>query len=223
MAVTLDYTAGTNLYNNVVPESPYQVSWSHTTSAGSNTLLLVAIQFWMTSQHLVSVTFGADNLTEYTGAGYNADGSNGTARFYYKINPTVQTADIVTTYSGSDGGVSYASLSWFGAHQTTPLYNPQNYTSLANSVTLTTVAGDMAIDTHNVAMGTVQGSGVLYTDTSASANNIGVGQYLLATGASTTLTWQNSNAQLNTDFGVVIQAAGGGGDGTIEAVRLYGP
>lgn len=228
MAVTLDTKSATNLFTDAM-EGTTQV-WSHTTNAGSNTLLLVFVSLWNLSGSLSSVTFGSDTLTEYTGGGTN--GAGALARIFYKINPTVQTANITVTWSVSGGGISYASASFFGAHQTTPLYNPQAYAAPSGntplSVVVTTAAGDMAID---LCEGTddnptVNDGGTLIVETSSQgAGESCCGHYLAASGASTTLTWAKSSGTggMNPDalsFGVAIQQAAGGG-GTPSGLPIH--
>lgn len=125
-------TVGTHSHGTSTGAEP--VSFSHEVTAGT-TLLLVAVSFGGAGDFVDSVVFnGTESLTKSEVASSNAHAS-----FWYKVNPTATTANVVATFSGTygdDRGIVITALNLSGTLAGTPMGADGNASS-ASAATIT--------------------------------------------------------------------------------------
>ena len=112
---------------------------SHTTTTGTNGVLIVAIEL-QTGDNVTGVTFNGTPLTQFNKVATTIASYQN--YFYYLINPgSGVTANIVVSCSGSRRIIAL-NADYTGVHQTTPLAVSTNNitTAAAGSLTLTTTA-----------------------------------------------------------------------------------
>lgn len=123
MAVTVDATSSSGSIGAVS-----SFNWNHTTSSGSNTVLVVVVTKTndTNDRTVTGVTFGADTLTRLQENRVAAPSHND-ADIWYEVNPTVQTAAITVTFNaGQNGTCEAGAISFFGAT------TPNNATNLSD-------------------------------------------------------------------------------------------
>lgn len=220
-----------------VSVTPYSVSvtqqvhtWSHTVAAGSNRLLLVAVQCWGNGQ-VASVTYGGAQVNPVLRVFPN-NTAKPTVELWGMIAPPVGTADVVITLLGS--GTNYvcaAALSYTGVDQLGPIgagASASAATGTACACNLTTLAANSWIvgakggyggDTYPHAPGAGVTERVdVRSGTSATADGgFCVGD--LAAGAAGAYTWSvDQNA--SDDWAVVVVELMEAGSGIPDARRL---
>ncbi|HEX9823253.1 MAG TPA: fibronectin type III domain-containing protein, partial [Actinomycetota bacterium] len=95
------------------------LTWSHTVGSGSNRVLIVGVSIRKSAKTVTNVTYGG--VDGFTQAGTQTfDATDHRVEIWYKIVPTIGTANIVVTLSGAEDAVAGA-VSFTGVHQTTPL------------------------------------------------------------------------------------------------------
>ncbi|MGE3842305.1 MAG: hypothetical protein AB7I50_12015, partial [Vicinamibacterales bacterium] len=94
------------------------LSWSHTVAAGSNRLLIVRTSHRDGNKSVTGVTFGGSALTKL--ADVNGPGNQNKVTLWYRLSPSVGTATVVVTLSGSVD-VAAAATSFTGVSQTAPV------------------------------------------------------------------------------------------------------
>src|SRR3954466_1840123 len=112
----------------------------------SKRVLVVGLTFGQGAPTGVGVTFGGVALT--LAAGTSATNGNAHTEIWYLIAPASGAANPAATWTGSHSVVMGAAA-FNGADQATPLTNGTfaTGTSTAPSVTITSAAGDMTLDT----------------------------------------------------------------------------
>jgi len=125
------------------------VTFSHTVPSGSDRLLVVGVSFDNDGLETVTgITYGGLALTK-AGSVNNSDDAR--AEIWYRVAPTVGTANVVVSLSGtlfSNRGIVVGALNLTGVHQTTPVGTFQSTTGGLNSASLnvtSSVAGDLVV------------------------------------------------------------------------------
>lgn len=134
-------TSGTNVSS---------LTGSHTVPSGTNRLLIVPVSARNGSDVVTSVTFDGTALTRLDIGDFFIGVS---AYLYYLIAPAETTADIVVTFSGSQGQAEAGAINITGAHQTTPFGTPVNNGAAAASSasqSVSSVSTELVIDVVSV-------------------------------------------------------------------------
>jgi hypothetical protein len=124
------------------------LTFSHTTPAGSDRMLVVGISFDNDDRDVTGVTYGGTPLT-FAGKRENSD--DATAEIWYLVSPPVTTANVVVTLSGSISssyGFVAAALPLNGVHQTTPTGTFQSSSGGGTSASLSVTSaasGDLVV------------------------------------------------------------------------------
>jgi MSHA biogenesis protein MshQ len=146
--------ASASVLSNVVPGTATvatgaavnSLTFSHTVASGSNRLLVVGVSFDNdNSETVTGITFGGAALTK---SGSIANSDDARAEIWYLIAPTVTTANVVVSLSGtlsSERGIVAGALNLTGVHQTTPVGTFQSDEADGNpaSLDVTSSAGDL--------------------------------------------------------------------------------
>jgi len=147
------------------------LTWSHTVGSGSNRVLMVGTSLRDGNKTVTTVTYGGTPLTR---RGFqNGAGNANRVEIWSLIAPSSGTANVVVSLSGTIDVVGGA-ISFSGVDQATPFgtFVSAQGTSTAPSVTATSAAGEVVLDT-------------LATDGDAASATVGAGQteqWNLATG-----------------------------------------
>ncbi len=131
------------------------LSWSHTTGAGNDRILLVAVDVFPSSgTPSVSVTYGGTALTRIT---YDVYSSNPRVNsyVYYLLNPAVGTRTVSVSFGSSTLAVGGA-VTYFNIDQAAPIQSSTNTGSSANPSVSITSSGDKILFAH---LGTRASSG----------------------------------------------------------------
>lgn len=137
MAVAFDAAA------DGAADSGSSVSYSHTCS-GSDRLLIVGVA-WRGTQTVSSVTYNGVAMTQV--AAHAAGGNNTRVKQYYLINPASGANTVSVTMSGATNLV-VGSISFNGAHQTTPLGTQATATGTSGnpSVSVSSASDEIVVD-----------------------------------------------------------------------------
>ncbi|MCW4004630.1 MAG: hypothetical protein NWE95_12040 [Candidatus Bathyarchaeota archaeon] len=128
--------------NSEVSTSGNSISWTHTTSAGSDRILLVAIDIFRASggspTTITSITYGGTALTPLATAVYD---SNPRVRsyVYYLLNPASGTRTISVNFASSTYAVG-GSITYTNVDQTTPFLTSNTNTGSGTSQSVTVTA-----------------------------------------------------------------------------------
>lgn len=131
-----------------------QISWNHTVgSGGTNRILVVGVSFRRSNSVTVTgITYGSSSLIYILAADSTDQNTKYRAELYYLIAPTVGTAAITVSFSGTDD-VEHAvgsGLSFTGVHQTTAIGTPNGAggtKTTAPSVTVSSATREVVVDT----------------------------------------------------------------------------
>jgi len=125
------------------------ITFSHTVPSGSDRLLVVGVSFDNdNSETVTGITYNGLALTK-AGSVNNSDDAR--AEIWYRVAPSVTTANVVVSLSGtlsSNRGIVVGALNLTGVHQTTPVGTFQSTTGGGNSASLSvtsSVAGDLVV------------------------------------------------------------------------------
>jgi hypothetical protein len=137
------------------------LTWSHTTSTGSDRLLVVGCSI-RGGVSISTVTYNGDSLT-YIRA--DQSGSDARSELWYMVAPDSGTYDIVVTKSTNQSTVCGATT-WTGVNQSTPLgtdngNNTSGPSATSISVDVVSAAGELVIDniaTQSTVSATADGS-----------------------------------------------------------------
>ena len=112
----------------------------------ANRVLVVGLTFGQGAPTGVAVTYGGVNLTLATGT--SVTNGNAHTEIWYLTDPSLTPSNIVATWTGNHDVVMGA-VAFNGADQTTPVTNgtSANSATTAISLTITSAAGDMTMDT----------------------------------------------------------------------------
>lgn len=185
MAITFDAATGNKVGSGTTN------TWSHTTGAGSNRILIVAVDTGLT---ITSVTYGGVALTQLGIEDYN--GNTEHLSLWYLLAPVSGAASVVATASGTTFIIA-ASASYAGVAQSstfgTLAKNNGVGTASTNAVS-TTSSNQTVVDTVN------NGAASAVTQTAGQtlriqpvSSGVGLGD-IAATGASMTLSWSFTNS-----------------------------
>ncbi len=170
------------------------LSWSHTTSAQNNRLLVVGLSINNPSVTATSITYNGSNLTKLTGR--SCDTSSGCEdELWYLVNPATGTNTISVTLSGASN-IGAGAATYYNVDQTTPLgaatTNSGNSTGAA-SVTVSSTTNQLVIDAF-----AANGFGTWANDPTQTqswlntSNVISGGSRKSGSSAITTMTWNNT-------------------------------
>ncbi|WP_186289687.1 cadherin-like domain-containing protein [Methylomonas koyamae] len=150
--------------------SASSLTWSHGVATGTNSALFVEIALDDPTVNVNSVTYGGVALTQ---VGRSAN--NHAVEIWTLVNPTVGSANIVVSLSGTTG-VAAGATNYNGVAQSTAYYGfvGASGTGTTASVTVASASGDLVIDSQ-------------YWQGIPSGGAVGSGQ---------TLLWQRQNAVL---------------------------
>ena len=118
-------------------------------SSASDLLLVVGLSFGGgVAPTGVSVTYGGVALTLVPGTSGTSSDNLQHTELWYLVNPSITPGNIVASWTGTRG-YAMGAVSFSGVHQTTPVLNGTYATgnSTTTSVTITSAAGDMTMDT----------------------------------------------------------------------------
>lgn len=184
---------------------------SHTVAAGTD-CLVVRVGFWNNfGVTISSVTYGGVALT-LVGAN-TVSGASDAGGTYRLLSPTVGTANVVVTFSGTGapGGVNAANLS--GVNTTTPTGTFATATGTSNtpSVAVSGATDDLVLDVMATDLGSAPGVGAGQTAQYAvSSGGEGVGISSEPGAASVTMSWSRTGSADWSIGGVAFKAAGAG-------------
>lgn len=125
------------------------VAWSHVAASNSNQILLVCAGAGSSTSgttHASGVTFGSDTLTEVPSS-FVYDGWDGVS-LWYKLTPTVQTANITITFPAIPTMLSGIAAALNGVDVAgTPLgtANKLSGSSAAPSVSISSATGELVV------------------------------------------------------------------------------
>lgn len=192
-----------NTANSFASSTPW--TFAGVTTSGDNRVGVVAV--CSQGQAPTGVTWGgsAMSLGKSEGAA-----STYYASLYYIIAPATASSDVVISFATDALGAAAATC-YTGAHQTTPLGDTDShvpaYGTTTYTVTLTTTAGDMAVDaSFSDANDPAIGAGQTAVLTSATR----LASYEAAAGATTTMSSTYSATGHGCLAAIVIQQAAAG-------------
>lgn len=194
--VTLDTTSGVERFQGENVADP-TMTWSHTTSAVNDRILVVAVDTaWNLAapSTATSVTYNGLPLTKLAGLTGQAGRANGSV--WYRINPPVGAHNVVVTFSGNASDEAGESTTYYNVDQTNPIgafTTAQN--SSANHISTTllgTNAGQGVFDalmTHASINNLTPGAGQTYVYEQAFYSDTSVGSFRQGAPDATTMTW----------------------------------
>jgi len=194
-----------------------------TVAAGTDRILVVRVVFWAnTGGTITSLTYGGVALTRLGGKQIN--GGDDQVDFWYLLNPTAGSANVVVTLSapGESCGVIDQ---WDGVHQTTPWGTSANGSNGSPegsaSIVVPCVTGEIALG----AVGGWTGSTFTMTagDTLDGEEENGSDQINASRGTgdpSVTLDWTFGTNAVWWAFGAALKPASGGGGGAAASQNL---
>lgn len=201
---------------------------SVTVSTGSDLVMVVAVGIEDETNTVSSITFNGSALTFHS---RHACSPVSTLEWWYMVNPTVTTANVVVTVTGSEqfsGGV----MVFTGAKQTSPLGTPTYNgsggtcgTGANPSITLTDgTTGDMAIDLFMESAGSVTvGAGQTERWANSCLSSYCSHGSTEAGAASVTMSWTMGATDRHLSAVTLFQATGGGGGGAApKSLMLMG-
>ena len=110
MAIAFDAATGSN------GSSVSSLTWSHTTSSGSNRILFVSVAEWDSTKKVTGVTYAGVSMTEIDSQQVAA--SNPWITLYYLVAPATGANNVVVSASGSMFQIQGSSASYTGVSQT---------------------------------------------------------------------------------------------------------
>jgi hypothetical protein len=99
--------------------STNKITWSHTTSSGTNRILVVSVSIRPASVSVSSITYGSQSLLPIT-ANYET-GGNIRSELWYLTGPSSGTNTITVNLSGNADGATGGSCTYTGVSQTGPI------------------------------------------------------------------------------------------------------
>ncbi len=197
-AITVDSTS--SAYSPST--SATTLSWSHTVGTGNNRILVVGISIRDTNTNYVTgVTYGGSTLTNIGTRSITYDRYYRT-EMWYLISPSSGTGTI-TVNVANGGSIAAGSISLAGVNLSNPLGTFVSNAAGSNrnaSVNVTTVAGDLVIDTltssgrvnYNVGAGQTQRWNASSGGRTAARSK---GSTEPATGGTTTMSWSTNQGR----------------------------
>lgn len=200
---------------------------SVTVSSGTDRCLVIPVALEVDSRTVSGITFnGSESFVKKSDHTYSTGPPEMRTEFWYLINPSVTTANVVISIAGGTARFAGAIFYVTGCHQTRTLGTAVTSTGTgANaSVAVTDGAtGDLVIDIIEDGAGDADpvGSGqtlVGYTVLDSYA----VGTSSEAGGSSVTMSWTQTSAARHLAAINIFQATGGGGGGAGSRMMLMG-
>ena len=141
-------------------------TWAHTVPSGNNRVLVVGLSLRTLTRTVTSLTYGGTALTKIGSSNVRMG-----VELWRLVGPTVGTANLVATWSGSSDMVGWSG-SFTNVDQTTPTgaIFVSNGSSTTPSVTVGSATGELVIDT-------------LSTRGDAKSTSVGAGQTVICSGA----------------------------------------
>ncbi len=167
-------------------------SWSHTTTASSNRLLLVTVkQQTGDSSGPSSITYNGQNLTRKDEMEDCINSCN--FEIWYLVNPSTGTNTVTVTY-GSSAFRQFGATTFYNVDQTTPLgsvTSSRDNSGTSASINVTTTSKQVVFDALAVTADSNPsvGSNQTKTYTLANGSNSVSSSYKSATGTTTTMNW----------------------------------
>ena len=210
-AITVDASS----YVVVASTTASTASWSHTVGTGNNRILIVGVSLADTSTNFVTgITYGGTALTRIGTGSRISGGYYYYTEMWYLLSPAGGTNTITVNVSNT-ASITAGATSFTGVNLSSPLgtFVSANGSSRNPSVSATTVAGDMVMDTMTTRGGRTctvgTGQTVLWNPAATNSNGYakGSGSTELATGGTATMSWTISKSSNWTIGAVPIHAA----------------
>lgn len=140
--------AGTSVKGEVASGSSLSISF--TVTSGNDRILIVrGSRFVAGSGSISSVTYGGAPLTNLASVEFPDLGGDYGAEFWYLLNPSVGTANVVVTPNATGHDLTFGVDQWNGVHQSTPFGTPVTATGINTStqpsVTVASATGEMVL------------------------------------------------------------------------------
>jgi hypothetical protein len=169
------------------------LTWSHTTSAGSDRILIVGVSSDQ-NDPVSTITYNGVNLTKLESEKY---GFVNKVELWYLVNPSSGTHNVVVTLSSSSDGLGGGAVTYTGVDQSTPVGTAvkNNGYNLNPTVTVSSAADELVIDVLCVDDGGATitvGGGQTTRYSSNPSENLGRGSSEPGA-ASVTMSWTLSN------------------------------
>lgn len=184
---------------------------SHTVT-GSETLLVVGVSHYDSSDTVTGVTYNGVSMTEVPSGSVN----NGQyyVDLFYLINPTTGTNNVSVSVSGSVFEIGYGSVSFTGAHQSAPLGTAVTATGsdTTPTATVSSASGELVVDTITIVHSGTLGVGAGQTSRWNAVGTSGFTKYAGSTepgAGSVTMSWTNSTSQAWASVAVPIKPSSG--------------
>ncbi len=129
--------------SNGTVDNDTTITISHTVANQNDRIMIVGVSYSSTAT--VTVAFGSQSLASL---GIRAGGT-GAIQMFYLLAPTVQTANVVVTFSGARSGVAGVT-SWYNVDQLDPLGSQVNDAGTSAgpaTVTVISATGEVVVDT----------------------------------------------------------------------------
>ena len=176
------------------PATTASLTFSHAVTAGPNRALVVVTAHRDGNLNVTAITYGGVALTQ--AIQQNGNANNNEVNIWYLLNPTVGSANVVVTLSGS-ARVAAGAINLTGVHQTTPVGTAAGAaaTSAAPSVTVGGAVNELVIgavsangDAVSVASAGGQSS-IVNTGSGTAVGDIRLAAASKAGAASVTVSW----------------------------------
>lgn len=197
--------------NKIADAAQSTFTTSHTVPSGSDRCLVVALSIFNALP--TSVVF---NTTETLTLIGSINQSGEIAAMYQRVNPTVTTANIVTTFSASEECVGHA-INLTDVDQSTPVDDFDSSSSASATSTSTAAlagaTGGLALDVISLfnkvpTIGSGQTSRWAEDNTTVIESSYGSSE---PGGASVTMSWSWTGAQIYAHFAAMFKQASAGG------------
>ena len=181
---------------NTTPAPTTTASWtfSHTVGAGSDRVLVVATSHRDGNKNVTNITFNGVTLTQ--AIQQNGTSSNNQVNIWYLVNPTVTTANVVITVSGSVK-IAATAINLTGVYQAAPVSSTagNSGTSTAPSATVVSASNELvmaAVAANGDALSVASGGGQISlanNGTGTGGGDVRMGVDSETGAASVTTTW----------------------------------
>lgn len=182
VAIAFDAASSTNGKSSTL-------TWSHTVgAAGSDRILVVGVSL-KTNTVVSGVTYGGQALALVPNSAVVHSGGK-RVELWYKVAPLTGANNVVVSMPSSVHMIGGAT-SWTGVHQTTPLGTAATaaLTTGTGTVDVTSVSGDVVVDTLSTASTMTVGAGQTQRWNLSQAGFKGAGSTEDATTTTTTMSW----------------------------------
>lgn len=186
---------------------------SVTVSAGSDRCLVVPVAFDLDGRTVSGITFnGSENFVKKSDHTYVTGAPSMRTEFWYLINPTVTTANVVISIAGGTARFAGAVFAVTGCHQTTPLGTAVTSGSGTANASVTVAdgaTGDLVIDLIQDGAGDADPVGAGQTQVGYTVLDVyAIGTSYEAGAASVAMSWTNTAAERHLAAINIFQASG---------------